>query len=454
MITTAELQEKAREFDLNEADIQRDYVFGWLIAGVFSASEMRDVLALKGGNALRKGYLPSTRFSHDLDFTTERGLDSFNLVDQFNTACEYVQSNAGVEFDMDRNRLVDEHVIDRSKKAYKLRLYFKDLMGRSSQITLSIRLDVTEFDRLYLPIQERQLIHPYSDADACSTTIQCIKLEEALADKLKLLLQRRHSSDLFDLVYGAFVSRDIEVDRSELMNVFFRKTIFSSSPLAAKQLLLDLPTDLISTYWNKVLCPAPGRMTLSRALEAFRSGIEELFGPTPAGAAMAGAFFPSSLRNPILEAAAGRRLLRLTYDSATRVVEPYSLSFKRRSTDGVAQEYFYVWDRTGGRTSGPGIKALFHYKIHDLEILDEHYEPKYAVELAKAGDASQAGVFTRTRRPGSVTRRRTKQYRFLVTCITCGRNFRRVRRGTRMNPHQDPYGNQCPGRRGTVSGYL
>lgn len=132
MINTHELQTKAAEFDLNEADIQRDYVFGWLIAGVFVASEMGEVLALKGGNALRKGYLPSTRFSYDLDFTTERGLDSFDLVDQFNTACEYVQSSAGVEFDTDRNRLVDEHLIDGSKKAYKLRLYFKDLMGRSS----------------------------------------------------------------------------------------------------------------------------------------------------------------------------------------------------------------------------------------------------------------------------------------------------------------------------------
>jgi len=238
------------------------------------------------------------------------------------------------------------------------------------------------------------------------------------------------------------------------MDVFFRKTIFGSSPLAAKQLLLDLPTDLIGEYWNKVLCPASGRLTLSRALEAFRNGVEELFRPLADGAAMAGAYFPSSLRNPILEAAAKRRLVRLTYDSVTRVVEPYSLSFKRRRSDGVAQEYFYVWDRTGGRTSGPGIKALLQYKIDDLEILDEGYEPRFAVELAKAGDASQASVFTGTRGPRSSARRRGRRYRFVVTCLTCGRSFRRVKRSTRMNPHKDPYGHRCPGRRGTITGHL
>ena len=454
MIPRDELGEQAENFDLNEADIQRDYVFGWLISGVFSASELGQLVALKGGNALRKGYLPYTRFSHDLDFTTERSLESQMLLDEFNKVCDFVHDSAGVVFDMDRNRLVDEHMIDQAKKVYKLKLYFKDFMGRESQIILSVRLDVTEFDRLYLPIQERQLIHPYSDADACSTTIRCVKLEEALADKLKLLLQRRHSFDLFDLVHGAFLSQEIDVDRSELMSVFMKKTIFGSSPLAAKQLLLDLPTDLIRGYWSKVVCPAPGRMSFDKALEAFKAGVEELFGPAPAGAGMVGAFFPSRLRNPILQAGADKRLLRLTYDSVTRVVEPYSLAFKRRVSDNVAQEYFYVWDRTGGRTSGPGIKALFHNKIHDLQVLEETFEPRYAVELGKAGDASQAGYFRGTRGPRSRSRRTSVQHRFIVTCLSCGRDFRRTKRGTRMNPHKDSYGNNCPGRRGIATGYL
>jgi hypothetical protein len=62
-------------------------------------------------------------------------------------------------------------------------------------MTIALRMDVTEFGRLYLPIQQRKLIHPYSDQADCATTLEIISLEEALADKLKCLLQWHMSND-------------------------------------------------------------------------------------------------------------------------------------------------------------------------------------------------------------------------------------------------------------------
>ncbi len=67
MITRDELLVQAEAFDLNEADVQRDYLFGWIIGGIFRESALAERAVLKGGNALRKGYLPETRFSDDLD---------------------------------------------------------------------------------------------------------------------------------------------------------------------------------------------------------------------------------------------------------------------------------------------------------------------------------------------------------------------------------------------------
>ena len=74
-----------------------------------------------------------------------------------------------------------------------------------------------------------------------------------------------------------------------------------------------------------------------------------------------------------MQAGAELKLLRLTYDGVRRDVEPYSLVFKRRK-DGYGQEYFYVYDRTGGHQN-PGIKALLNPKIRDLEIVDETLLP-------------------------------------------------------------------------------
>ena len=70
------------------------------------------------------------------------------------------------------------------------------------------------------------------------------------------------------------------------------------------------------------------------------------------------------------------RLLRVTYDGHSRLVEPYSLRYKRRK-DGHAEEYLYVWDRTGGRSSGPGLKTFLNGKIQSVEATDDTFEPRF-----------------------------------------------------------------------------
>lgn len=454
MIGREELLEQAHAFDLNQSDVQRDYLFGWMIAGIFQATSLRNSLVLKGGNALRKGYLPGTRFSGDLDFSTAHGLNSAELLRDLNAACTFVEQATGVAFDLARNRVGNQRVIEDNKTVFKARLYFKDLLAGRDHITLSIRMDVTEFDRLYLPVQERQLIHPYSDADACMTTIRCIKLEEALADKLKCLLQRRYCYDIFDLVYGAFMPGSSSIDRSELVQVFLRKTIFSGSPAAAKNLLLDLPIELFRGYWGKVLTPVVSRFSFDEAVSRLKAGVEELFAPLGLGLGSSQAFYPSKLRNPILQAGSEMRMLRLTYDGVARVVEPYSLAFKRRG-DGAANEYLYVWDRTGGRSSGPGIKALFHHKIAALEVLEESFEPRFEVELSKAGDNSQAGYFSAQRNSVRTSRTSARPLSlstlYAVQCPQCGKRFRRTKPSTKLNLHKTEYGTPCYGRFGFLA---
>ena len=70
------------------------------------------------------------------------------------------------------------------------------------------------------------------------------------------------------------------------------------------------------------------------------------------------------------------------------------LAFKWRQ-DGTGQEYLYVWDRTGGRKKGPGIKMMFNWKITSLEHTDEKFEPRFEVELAKAGEYGDRTTFAR-----------------------------------------------------------
>ncbi|MBU2761811.1 nucleotidyl transferase AbiEii/AbiGii toxin family protein, partial [Acidithiobacillus sulfurivorans] len=54
-----------------EAVIERDYMLAWFLTGL-AGHPLRDVLAFKGGTALRRCWFEGYRFSEDLDFTLTR----------------------------------------------------------------------------------------------------------------------------------------------------------------------------------------------------------------------------------------------------------------------------------------------------------------------------------------------------------------------------------------------
>lgn len=281
MIEKKEIEQKAEEFSIHTANVERDYVFGWLLAGIYSVSELKDRLILKGGNCFRKGYFQNTRFSGDLDFSTQTAISEQILLREFNNVCDFVQCSTQVIFDKERNRVNEERQIDSQRKVYEAKLYFKGFYGEE-KITIKIPLDVTQFDRVYLPVQKQHLIHPYSDADKCRVQIRCVKLEELIANKLKCLLQRRHSLDIYDYVYSIFINKGIEVNRREVVSTFLRKTIFERSPGVVRNLLLELPFEIFRHIWQRYLvCPKHSIIEFDFAIARFKDSVQELFAPFP-----------------------------------------------------------------------------------------------------------------------------------------------------------------------------
>jgi len=454
VITKDEIEAKASEFGLHAANIERDDVFGWLLAGIYDASWLKDILVLKGGNCFRKAYFPHTRFSNDLDFSSTCAIQEASLAAELNKICDFVQEQTGVVFEKDRNWAREKGNSDKDRRIVEARLYFKDFYGNPHTTTISVHLDVTEYDRIFLPVQNRFLVHPYSDSAQCDTTIRCHKLEELLAAKLKCLIQRRHLFDLYDYVYSVFINHDLEVNRTEVLRTFLKKTIFEPSPAVAKGLLLDLPLETFRAVWHKYLvCPAQSLFDFDTALSRFKENIEAMFTGIRMDHYGQIAFYPSHFRNIIMEAANNLTVLDIAYDGRRRQIEPYSLVFKRRK-DGFGQEYFYAYDRTGGRTSGPGLKSFLHPKIQALMTTEERFEPRLPVELGKAGEFTSKAYFGGSFRIGFSTRahRRTSTARlYLVECSYCGKRFPRKRYSTRLRPHKDQYGNDCYGRSGYIA---
>ena len=467
MIYRDEIEAQGNELGVHVAHVERDYVFGWLLKAFYENDYLAQHLIFKGGNCMRKAYFPATRFSDDLDFSVTLAVDETRFQAEINRACHAAQEACGVEFETEKNSFVADRMIDSQRRIYKGKVYFRDFYGNEGDISIKVRLDVTEFDRVILPTVQRELIHPYSDADACRAVVRCTALEELIANKLKCLLQRRYAYDLYDLVYATFFERTIEVDRGRVLSAFLRKTIYERSPGSAKQILLGLPLALFQGAWDKyVLCPLKSRFAFDSVPEAFATTIEGIFGDVLPRGWGPDPFYPAEYRNLILEAGSGKRLMRLTYHGFERVIEPYALAYQTRS-DGHAFEYFYAYDRTGGN-KGPGIKRFFQQDVQALSITDETFEPRYPIELSKAGEtprnqyfgkqAEGRGVSTRathgrfgtTRRAPRAPARSRNPFAvtYVVQCPYCLKKFKRSKATTLLNPHNDGNGYRCYGRHG------
>jgi len=100
MITKDEIQIIAAEKQLQPNVIEKDYVLGWILAGISNHPKTKDTWIFKGGTCLKKCYFETYRFSEDLDFTYKYAgyLPTENeLIDVAKEISHWVYDNSGVE---------------------------------------------------------------------------------------------------------------------------------------------------------------------------------------------------------------------------------------------------------------------------------------------------------------------------------------------------------------------
>jgi hypothetical protein len=287
-------------------------------------------------------------------------------------------------------------------EALEARLYFKSFYGEEN-LSLKTQLDITQFDRIYLPVQSRQLLHAYSDYGACAAVIQCQKMEEILASKLTTLLHRRNPGDLFDLLYAIVFRDQFGVNRREVVTTFLKKSIFDSEPMTARDQLRSVVVADFSGLWASLVAPVASLFNFDFVLSNFQALIESLFAlvaPPPANAfagpvtriVRPGSFgrsaapsfrnyFVADARHAIIGAGRTVTMVRLSYDGYERLVEPYKLEYYVRKKDGRGLEYFWGWDTTGGRSGKVGIKQFICDKIQSVQSTGQAFQPRYSIEL-------------------------------------------------------------------------
>jgi predicted nucleotidyltransferase component of viral defense system len=205
MIPTSEISKIAHRLGLGDKTIEKDYVLTWLLIAL-AASPLCEVLAFKGGTAIKQMYIPDYRFSEDLDFTLlEPSLSNDTLQSSIETLFPWLQQKVNLTL---ATRKIEVH----SNGNPSLYLnYIGPLLGNLT--SRFIKMDFSRDEALVFPVRREPLQIGYSDCRGQSNKLIVYSLEEILAEKLRSLLTRTEPRDLFDIHY-LLSNQMVEIERA------------------------------------------------------------------------------------------------------------------------------------------------------------------------------------------------------------------------------------------------
>jgi predicted nucleotidyltransferase component of viral defense system len=227
MIRSSEISQLAHELKLGDKTIEKDYVLTWVLFAL-AASPVREKLAFKGGTAIKKVYVPSYRFSEDLDFTLlDAPLANEALQAEVEALYPWLKKECNLTL---ATRRVEVHAGGNPTLYLN---YIDPLQGALASRFLKV--DISRDESVEFPLCQAPLHASYSDCQERSADTLVYSLEEIMAEKLRSLLTRTEPRDLYDVHY---------LLRNELVDI--ETVVFGAKPkFEAKGLhIADLGTIL------------------------------------------------------------------------------------------------------------------------------------------------------------------------------------------------------------------
>jgi predicted nucleotidyltransferase component of viral defense system len=446
--------------------VEKDYVLGWLLAGIFAHPALAEHWVFKGGTCLKKCYFETYRFSEDLDFTLTDAshLDPAFLIRAFREVSAWVYDQTGIELPADRLHF---EVFDnpRGRRAAQGRVSYRGPIAPAGDLP-RIKLDLTGDEILVLPPVDRPVSHPYSDAPEGGIHARCYGYEEVFAEKIRALGERARPRDLYDVI-NLFRHDEFHPAPEVIHDVLSKKCGFKGIALPTVEGLEALRDELegdwavmlthqlpalppVEAFWAEL--PAvfawieEGRQPVIAAAYPLRPGDVVI---RPAAGALSIPGMPSTAPIEVIRFAASNRLcVELDYMDeqgrrSTRVIEPYSL---RQTQAGEIVLHAVRVDNQQHRS----------YRVDRIGramTTQRTFTPRYAVELTPTGSlsippASQPvrGATTRASGWGRTVGRSGPVH--VYECPLCNKRFEHSKRDSSLRSHKDKQGWPCHGRHG------
>jgi len=467
VIDRRELLAVAANLGLLPNVVEKDYVLGWLLAGIFDHPALAETWVFKGGTCLKKCYFETYRFSEDLDFTLtdESQLNVDFLVGAFRKISTWVYEQTGIELPSDK---VHFEVFQnrRDRPAGQGRISYRGPIAPSSGDLPRIKLDLTADEVLVLPPVDRPVSHPYSDAPEGAIKVRCYSYEEVFAEKVRALGERARPRDLYDVI-NLFRHDEFHPAAPVIHDVLTKKCAFKGISIPTVAALALLREELEGD-WRAMLTH---QLPSLPPVEAFWGELPALFGwieegrprtipaafpltagdiviRPPAGTLSVPGMATSAPLEVVRFAASNRLCVELDYADeqgrrGVRIIEPYSL---RRTQGGDIVLHAVRADNQLDRSYRVD-------RIRGARTTQRTFMPRYMVELTPAGPIS-APISTRTPRvtaPRTSRRSGASSYSgptYVYECGYCNKRFEHSKRDPTLRPHKDKNGWPCPSRHG------
>lgn len=165
-----------RSMNFKLADAEKDY-FLTIVSKIIYESPLRDKLVFKGGTAIHHCYLPQTRFSEDLDFTS---LDKKLTIEEVKAVLE----------SEDFLEVKKEYVSNATIKIERLK-YTGPLA-----LPNSLKVEIDFIQNVVLPAKTLT----YKNAWGIKTKVSVMDVKEICAEKIRAMSDRARYRDFYDLV--------------------------------------------------------------------------------------------------------------------------------------------------------------------------------------------------------------------------------------------------------------
>jgi predicted nucleotidyltransferase component of viral defense system len=480
MIDKRELLTTATRVSLQPHVIEKDYVLGWMLAGIYAHEELAESWIFKGGTCLKKCFFETYRFSEDLDFTLRdpAHINSEFLTRVFREIGAWIYDETGIEVPPEKTEF-DIYINPRGTVSCQGKISYRGPIS-SPHALPRIKLDLTADERVVLPAVQTRIFHPYSDEPEGGITVLSYDYIEAFAEKFRALAERTRPRDLYDVV-NLFRNAEARPEPGRFRAVLLQKCDFKGIGLPRLIDLLPHRPDLEAGWSHMLAHQLPALLPVNAFWDELPTIFDWLNGTVPIALPEA----PASIgAGPIIRermiatglgpsaesrietirfAGANRLVVDLDYIDkegrrSTRLIEPYS--FRRSQAGDVRLMAVQAEDSQPRSFLIDGIQAV--------RMTQRTFTPRYPIELTPSGlqpiPQSEPSVRSWTSpgpRPGTRTRiaHAPMASRFLSNansgptyifrCLVCGKEFSRKSMDSNLNPHKNRAGYACYGTLGT-----